>query len=114
MTIGPEPITSTRLMSVRLGTFFHFVEELPEEVIRVVRAWCRFRVVLHAEHRLRLVAQALDGAVIEIDVRLLDAWRQRLAIDGEAVILRSDLHASGFQFLDRMIRTAVAELQLVG
>src|SRR3954471_17881660 len=105
MTIGPEPMTRTRLMSVRfgieirrsrwrwvqnrprrpapfdelrtpssavarrrrpdggglgnrrLGSLFHLVEKLPEQIVRVVRARRRLGVILHAEHRLGGVAQ---------------------------------------------------------
>ena len=42
------------------------------------------------------------------------SWRQRLGIHGEAVVLRGDLDLAGLEFLDRMIRAAVAELQLEG
>src|SRR5213080_2304695 len=130
MTIGPDPMTRTRLMSVRLGMFqiwrravmtagggrlprtsapfFHDVEKLPEQVVRIVRPGRSFRVVLHAEHRLRLVAESLDRAVVQVDVRDPDVFRQRLRVDGKAVILGSDFDLTGLEFLHRMIRATVS------
>ena len=72
MTIGPEPMTSTRLMSVRFGIpqlLLHFVDELREQVVGVVRARRRLRMVLHRKDRLVDVAQPFDRAVVEIEVR---------------------------------------------
>ena len=54
-------------------SFFHFVEELREQVVRVVRARRRLGVVLHREDRLVDVAQAFDRAVVQVEVRDLDA-----------------------------------------
>src|SRR3712207_5007132 len=78
MTIGPEPITSTELRSVRLGTSApsrvtsHEVAEAVEEVRRVVRPRGRLGVVLHRERPepAVLVAQleTLDHVVVEADV----------------------------------------------
>src|SRR5207237_6301206 len=136
MTIGPEPITRTRLMSVRLGMYrgqlpassfqlpaggwwllrpsVHAFDELLEQVIGVVRPGRRFRMVLHAEHRFRLVTQTLDGAVVQIDVRDGDIRWQRLRVDREAVILRGDLDLARFQLLHRVVCAPMTELQLVG
>jgi hypothetical protein len=47
-------------------------------------------------------------------VRHLDVGRQRVGIDGEAVVLRGDLHLARAQVLHRVVRAAVAELQLEG
>src|SRR3982751_5528567 len=102
MTIGPEPITRTRLMSVRLGmggkqlpasseaglktrptsgvwrvlrSFLHLFHELVEQVVCVVRTGRRLGMVLHAEHRLRPVAKSLDRPVVQVDVRDRDVRR---------------------------------------
>ena len=104
-------VGTLRHLTARL---FHLVEELPEQVVRVVRARRRLGVILHAEHRLGLVAQPLDGAVVEVDVGDLHVRRQRRRIDGEAVVLRGDLDLAGLELLDRVVGAAVAELQLVG
>ena len=41
-------------------------------------------------------------------------WRQRVGIDGEAVVLRGDLDLAGVEVLHRLVGAAVAELELVG
>ena len=58
------------------------------------------------------MAEPLDGSVVEIQVRDLDVGRQRARIDREAVILRGDFDLAGAELLHRMIRAAMAELQL--
>ena len=78
----------------------------------VVRAGGGFGVVLHAEGRQLAVAQPFDGLVVEVDVRDLELGRQGLGIDGEAVVLRGDLDRAGLQVLHRLVRAAVAELEL--
>ena len=47
----------------------HRLEELPEQVVGVVRAGRRLGMVLHREDRLRRVAEAFDRAVVQIQVR---------------------------------------------
>src|SRR5712691_4506466 len=69
-------------------------------------------MVLHREHRLARVTEALDGAVVEIQMRHLDVGGQRSGIDGKAVILRRDFDLARAELLDRMVRAAVTELQL--
>ena len=62
--------------------------------------------------------QALDGAVVEVDVRELGLAevglqpRARLAAHREAVVLRGDRDAAGAQVLDRVVGAAVAEREL--
>ena len=77
---------------VDLTPVFHLVDELPEQVVRVVRAGRSLRMVLHAEDRLRFVAQPLDRAVVQVQVRDLDVGWERRGIDGKAVVLRGDFH----------------------
>ncbi len=44
--------------------------------MRIVRAGSGFRVVLHAEERQRLVAQAFERLVVQVNVSQLDfIWR---------------------------------------
>src|SRR3954452_18527313 len=95
MTIGPEPITSTCRMSVRLGTalVLHQVDEPLEQRGGVVRAGRRLRVELHAERRGLEQPETLDDVVVEADMADLDRavggvggpveWR----VDGEAVVV---------------------------
>ena len=67
-----------------VGTLGHLflpvdrVEELPEQVVGVVRAGRRLRVVLHAEDRQLAMLQAFDRVVVQVQVRDLDVVRQRL------------------------------------
>ena len=55
--------------------------------------------------------EALHGAVVERDVRLLPSL---VGADGEAVVLACDEDAAGGAVDDGMVRAAVAERQLVG
>src|SRR5258705_4597841 len=69
-------------------------------------------MVLHGEHRLAGMAEPFDRAVIKVEMGHLDVGRQRARIDGESVILRGDFHLARLELLDRMVRAAMAELQL--
>ena len=69
---GHRSVQASVLLGLVTPRFLHLVEELPEQVVRVVRAGRGLGMVLHAEDRLRLVAQAFDGAVVQVDVRHLD------------------------------------------
>src|SRR6202000_1186767 len=69
MTIGPDPITRTDLRSSRRGmATLHKAAELVEMVYRVVRPRGRLRVVLDAEGRVVKQPDALDDAVVQVDV----------------------------------------------
>src|SRR2546425_6206435 len=82
----------------------HEFHEALEQVVRVVGAGRRFRVVLHGERRPLAVTQALARAVVEVDVGGLPPLASdRRGIDREAVVLRGDLHAAGRGVLDRMV-----------
>src|SRR5205814_7602659 len=94
---------------------FHQVREAVEQVVRVVGARRRLGVVLHAEHGELGVTQALARSVVQVQVaRLPTAAGERRRIDGEAVVLRRDLHAPGREILHGMVGAVVAEGQLVG
>src|SRR3954469_2114254 len=129
MTIGPEPRMRIFSRSSLRGMGGDLLQEAVEEVEAVVRARAGLGVVLdggagHIEQR-----QALDGAVVEVDVRELGGAEvglpaygrvgvERLLAarpeDREAVVLAGDLHAPGLEVLDRMVGAAVAEGQLEG
>src|SRR5256885_6076230 len=94
---------------------FHQVREAVEQIVRVVRARRRLGVVLHAEHGQFGVTQALARSVVQVQVaRLPTAPGERRRIDGEAVVLRRDLHAPGREILHGMVGAVMAEGQLVG
>ena len=64
--------------------------------MRVVRAGRGFGVVLDAEQRQRLVAQAFERLVVQVDVRQLDlVGVDGVGIDGEVVVVGGDLHLAG-------------------
>ena len=60
------------------------------------------------------VAHAFDRLVVEVDVGDFDFGRERIGIDCEAVVLRSDGNLPGAEILDRLVAAAVAELQFEG
>ena len=80
-----------------------------EERGGVVRAGAGLGVVLDGEGREGLVAEALDGAVVEVDVRDLELRRERVREDREVVVLRGDLHLARRQLLHRMVAPVVPE-----
>ena len=50
-------------MSVRLGIRYrsrHEFDEIVEQVVRIVRPWGGLGMILHAEHRMVAVAEALE------------------------------------------------------
>src|SRR5438876_1037986 len=109
-------------MSSRLGT--GQLQEAVEEVARVVGAGAGLGVVLDGAARDVLQHQALDGAVIQVEVRelglaevgppanrlvTLDSAIAAGTEDGKAVVLGGDVDPPRLQILDRMVRAAVAE-----
>src|ERR1035438_7268768 len=93
----------------------HHPPEIMEKVMRIMRSWRRFRVVLHAEQRQRLVAQAFQRLVVQVYVGQFHfAQVDRVRIDGEVMIVGRDLHLAGRVVLYRMISAVVPEFQLVG
>ena len=93
---------------------FNQSRELLEEIGCVVGAGGGFGVVLDAEDRVGFVAHAFDRLVVEVDVGDFDFGRERIGVDREAVVLRSDGNLSGAEVLDRLVAAAVAEFQFEG
>src|SRR5688572_443049 len=71
-------------------------------------------MVLHRGDRLGRVTEALDGSIVEIEVRDAHIPRQGLGIHRETVILGRDFNLAGAEILDRMVCAAMSELQLEG
>ncbi|OOL28542.1 hypothetical protein GQ85_31725, partial [Rhodococcus rhodochrous] len=103
-----------------LGEQLH---EAVEQVEGVVGAGRGLRVELHGEGGPVEQAQALDDLVVQGPVGDLDAAEARLrrldrlaegGVHGEAVVLGGDGHAARGLDQHRLVRAAVAELQLVG
>src|SRR5438105_1159423 len=82
-------------------------EEFLEERTGIVRARSRLGMVLDTEDRQVTMPQALDGAVIEVDMSHFQVSsacdRPPIALHSEAVILRGDKYAASLDFLHRMV-----------
>jgi len=79
-----------------------------------VGAGAGFGVILNAKGGQAAVAKALDGAIVEVDVRHHAAVGfEAFLIDGKAVVLAGDFHAVRVEILHRLIRAAMAEFQFV-
>ena len=77
------------------------------------------RVILYTEDRSIHMSNALDGAVVEVEMCELELRRSRdrtifLRSHGEPVILRGDLDGPLGQVLDRVVPAVVAERPLHG
>src|SRR6266571_586608 len=112
-------------MSSRLG--IRQFQEAIEQVAGVVRAGARLGVVLDGGSPNVLELEALDRAVVEVQVRelggaevglpadrlvTLDPGLAMWPPDREAVVLRGDLDPPRGQILDRVVGATVAERQL--
>lgn len=60
------------------------------------------------------MTHALNGTIIQVDVRDLYIGRQAGRIDGKAVILTGDADAAIAQIFDRLIASTVTKLELEG
>ena len=79
-----------------------------------MRAGTGFGVVLHGENRQLLVTQTFDRVVVEVYMRDLHLGGiERIKVDTETVILRGDLDLAGRKVLDRLVGSAMAELEFV-
>src|SRR5437879_12990249 len=96
MTIGPAPMMSTLLMSVRLGTaaLLHHLCEAVEEIPDVVRPRARLGVSLTAECRPVGACEALQAAVEEGHAGGLAGRRERSRGGRRAVAQAGDYHRS--------------------
>src|SRR3954447_11712125 len=127
MTIGPEPRMRIFSMSSLRGMGGDLLQEAVEEVEAVVRAGAGLGVVLDGAPRHVEQREALDGAVVEVEVRQLRGAEVGLPAHGlvgvdrllapgaehrEAVVLRGDLDPAGLEVLDRVVAAAVAEREL--
>src|SRR5579883_495560 len=82
--------------------------------MRIVRAGSGLGMVLHAEHRMMAMAEPFQGLVIQIRVGEFDlVGVERIGIDREAVIVRRNLDPLSEFVANRVIRAAMAKLQLV-
>ncbi len=71
-------------------------------------------VVLDREDGESRVPHPLDGPIVQVHVRQFHLpTRDRVDVDGKAVVLGGDLDLPGVKLLDRMVRPMMAELELV-
>ena len=104
-----------RLQVVARGTTrpLHQGAELLEQIAGVVGTGPRLRVVLHAEGRDVATAQALDDAVVQVDVGDVGALDGPVD-DRVVVVLAGDLDRVRLQPPHRVVAAVVTELQLEG
>src|SRR6185503_12066610 len=119
MTTGPEPMIRTDAGFVvtwgpsSRGRGLERGNEPVEHRDRVEWTRCAFGVVLDRLDRELDVPQALDRAIVEIDLAHPEAAvaRQRLAHDLDLVVLRGHLDVASVEVADGVIRAVVAEPQ---
>lgn len=115
--MGPEPMMSILCRSSRLGTGVtplgqHVADEITEEVEGIVRARRDLGVELHRVGGVAAVAEALEGAVVEVDEGRLGLLRDGPQVHAEAVVLGGDDYVPVAQVLHRLVGAAVPELEL--
>ncbi|KAI6769203.1 hypothetical protein HG531_010307 [Fusarium graminearum] len=97
-----------------LGAVGHGVDENIEEELGVARTGSALGVELHTEVRLLSVVDTLVAAVVGVDEKLLPAVGQAVGIDGETVVLRSDVTLASDHAGARNVVASVTELHLLG
>src|SRR5215813_7183011 len=95
MTIGPAPMIRMLSISVRLGILAHQSDKTFEQVMAVLRAGARLRVVLDGKYRLPEHPQPFVGLVEEREMGWLDESRQAFGVDDNTVVLTGDLDLAG-------------------
>ena len=71
-------------------------------------------MVLHAPHGQLLVAQPLDGTIVQVAVGHLDGQAlDRFGLDRIVVVLGGDLDGARLQILDRVVAAVVPKGQLL-
>src|ERR671935_653739 len=110
MTIGPDPMMQIECRSSRRGTEAHLLHPTLEDRPSVVRAGTRFGMELQRGRALAREVESLYGAVVE---RYMRRFARVGGPDCEAVVLRGHEHASGRTLEHGMVRTTVAERELV-
>ena len=111
-----EALSSIDILNTQyeLRFIFHQIDEIVEEVARIVWAGGGFGVVLDGKGFLALAKDSLVRVVVEVQVRQFDVLiRKRVHIDAEAVVLAGDFDLAGLEILDGVVGAAVAKLELV-
>lgn len=71
------------------------MEELLEEIIRVMGARTRLRVVLDRKDGKMFVFETFDAFVVEIDVGDIEGVGETVLVHGEAVVLGCNFDLAG-------------------
>lgn len=98
---------------MNLAVLLDHLDELIEQVRRIVRAGPGFRVILNRVDWQAPMSEAFNRVVVQVDVGHFTIRRERVGIDSEAVILRSDLDAPGSQVFHGLIPAVMAEGEFV-
>src|SRR4029079_13628500 len=92
--------------------FLHHLKEFREQVIRVVWARRRFRVILNAECWNGTMLKAFNGVVVQVDMRHSDIVRiEAVGIYREAMILCRDLDLIPIDVKYGMVSAVMSKLQ---
>src|SRR6267143_749860 len=105
--IGPAPMIRMLSISVRLGILAHQSDKALEQVVAVLRARARLRVILDRKYRLSDHPQPFVGLVEEREMGRLDGPRQAFEVDDKTMVLSGDLDLAGAQILHRVIGAAM-------
>ena len=117
MTIGPDPMTITFLISVLLGifAFLHQFNEFVKKVLAVLRTRCTFRVILYGKYLVFYTFQSFNGLVKQIDMGGLQGCiLETVYVNGIIVILACNFNLASCKIFDGMIAASMSEFQFVG
>lgn len=105
-------------MDWRLGfpslVFLEHGLECVEQVSTIVWAGGSFRVVLNAKCGDFTMPYAGDGVIVQVAVSDFQARGHGGFFDSEAMVLRSDLYATGFVMQDWLVCATVSEFEFKG
>src|SRR5947209_18155857 len=109
--MGPEPMIRMRWRSLRLGILWlpiHELNEFVEQVMRIVWAGSRFRMILHAEYGVMSMSKTFERLVVQIDVGDFELVEvERIGVHREAMIVRSDFDLLRDFIANRMVGAAM-------
>ena len=72
-------------------------------------------MILHAEYAIRLTADALYGAVEQVDMRCFESGpRKAFFVYRIGMVLRGNLNLPGFQIPDWVVSASMTEFQFIG
>jgi hypothetical protein len=88
----------------------HHLYKFFEQVLRIMRPWRGFGMVLYGKDREPLVPHPLQGLVVQIYLGEFDFCRiQRVRVNTKPMILGSDHHLTGYEIFNRLVGTPMAK-----